>query len=59
MNITHSKQVIEQWESDLVQTGDERLIPNEDKLRVLHEIDVLYEELCTALRMREESLKNN
>lgn len=55
MNIINSKQAIEQWESDFILTGDESHIPEEDRLRVLHEIDVLYEELCTVMRLMGES----
>lgn len=49
MNITNPQQCLEQWEKDFIKTGDSKLIPKEDRERVLHEIDVLYAEMYDLL----------
>ncbi len=49
MNITTPQQCIEQWEKDFLKTGNDSLIPKEDRERVLHEIDVLYSEMYELL----------
>lgn len=45
MNITNPQQCIEKWESDFIKTGDDSLIPPDDRERVLYELDQLYNEL--------------
>jgi len=52
---TNQQQQMEQWESDFLRTGDDSLIPEEDRERVFHELDALCEELHTLLRMTEKN----
>jgi hypothetical protein len=49
MNITNQQQCLEQWEKDFLKTGDDSHIPPEDKDRVLHELDGLYNEMYAIL----------
>lgn len=47
MNITNKN--IAQWESDFLKTGNIELVPQEDRERVLHELDILREEVQVLL----------
>ncbi len=49
MNITNSDECLEEWEREFIRTGDDSLIPEEDRERVLHEVDQLYNEMYDIL----------
>lgn len=55
MNITNPDQCISEWESALILTGDDSHIPKEDRARVLHEIDMLYNEMYDLLRLTSDN----
>lgn len=50
MNIQSQQQCLKEWEREYILTGDDSLIPEEDKERVLHEVNVLYAEMFDLLR---------
>lgn len=58
MNITDQNKCLAEWEQEFLKTGDNSLIPEEDQERVLHEVDVLYEEICTLMRVSKENKIN-
>ncbi len=51
MNITNIEECIEEWDKDMSQVENNVHIPDEDKGRVLHEIDQLYNSMYAILVM--------
>lgn len=55
MNITTPDTCIAQWESELILTADQTHIPPEERSRILHEIDVLYNEIHDVLSLMQSA----
>jgi hypothetical protein len=49
MNITNPNQCIQKWESDLIKTCSEDFIPEQERARIICEIDALYNEMYDLL----------
>jgi hypothetical protein len=54
MNITNEQECTDRWQEDLRETIADPSIPEDDKARVLQELDCLYNELRDYLISRGE-----